>query len=131
MPGLQPIPNSPMRRPFVGVERLEQEVFFAVGGRIDDATLREAKADAPYLAAAAHRRELRKCDRSLGRRLHRADEELAARHVAGAGVHVCAPTEHRQPQIRPVSDDPDFLGLVEELRMTRDLVVQTLPVDQA
>src|SRR3954469_3586869 len=37
-------------RAFVGVECFDKEVFFAVGRRIDDAALREAKTDAPYLA---------------------------------------------------------------------------------
>src|SRR5215211_6409885 len=59
----------------VGVERLEQEVFFALRGRLDDPALREAEADAPELAAVPHRREPGEVDRSLSRRLHRADKE--------------------------------------------------------
>ena len=42
-----------------------------------------------------------------------------------------APTGHGQPQICFVADDPDFLRLVEQLRMTRDSLVHALPVDQA
>src|SRR3954447_6289132 len=115
-------------RAFVGVECFDQEVLFAAGRRINDAAFREAKTDAPYLAAAPHRGELRERDRALGRRLDRADEELAARHVAGAGVDARAPTGHGQPQICFTADDPDFLRLVEKLRMTRDSLVHTLPV---
>src|SRR3954471_10705155 len=87
--------------------------------------------NAPYLAAAQHRGELRECDRALGRRLDRADEELAPWHVAGAGVDSRVPTGPGQPQIRFVADDPDFLRLVDQLRMTRDALVHALPVDQA
>src|SRR5678815_4967210 len=45
---------------FIGVERLEQEVFFGCSGGIDDPALREAKTNAPQLPTAPLRRKLGK-----------------------------------------------------------------------
>src|SRR3954470_14426313 len=68
----------------IGVERGEQEVLLRLSRGVDDAALRDAKPDAPHVASAPDAGELGEGDRALGRRLDRAAEELAARHVPGA-----------------------------------------------
>ena len=99
----------------IGVERLEQEVFFDRGGGIDDPAFREAKTNAPQLPTAPLRRKLGKGDRSLRRRLHGAEEELSARHVPSARVDVRSSPGHGQPQVGAFAHDPYLLGLAEEV----------------
>ena len=86
-------------RTLVAVERREQEVLVGLGRRLEDQAVLEAKADSLHLVTAVPAGVLAESDDAVRRVLDWAVEDLARRHVRGAGVDVAVPTGDRERQV--------------------------------
>ena len=118
-------------RALVGVERLEQVLLLRVGRGIDDPAALETEANPVDVATSIHTRELGERDRSLGRVLDGAAEELATGDVGAARVDLHPPARDAEAKIRALADDAHLLGGVEALGVVAHPLPLGVPVEQA